>query len=67
MIKAETGMSAKSHIQEYVIQLAKTKLLGTNETISEIAYSLGFEYPQRFNKLFKSKVGQSPSAYRNVN
>jgi len=67
LIKAETGMSAKSHIQEYVIQLAKTKLLGTNETISEIAYSLGFEYPQGFNKLFKSKVGQSPSAYRNVN
>ena len=67
LIKAETGMSAKSHIQEYVIQLAKTKLSGTNETISEIAYSLGFEYPQGFNKLFKSKVGQSPSAYRNVN
>ena len=67
LIKSETGMSAKSHIQEYVIQLAKTKLLGTNDTISEIAYSLGFEYPQGFNKLFKAKVGQSPSSFRSVN
>lgn len=67
LIKSEMGMSAKNYIQEYVIDLAKTKLLSTNESVSEIAYSLGFEYPQGFNKLFKSRVGISPSNYRNVN
>lgn len=67
LIKSETGISAKSHIQEYVIDLAKTKLLGSNDSVSEIAYSLGFEYPQGFNKLFKAKVGSSPTAYRKMN
>lgn len=67
MIKSETGMSAKNHIQEYVIGLAKTKLLSTNDSVSEIAYSLGFEYPQGFNKFFKSRVGSSPTSYRSVN
>ena len=67
LLKSETGRSAKDHINEYVIEKAKTKLLGSNESISQIAYSLGFEYPQGFNKLFKTKVGMSPSQYRNLN
>ncbi|TMU55133.1 helix-turn-helix domain-containing protein [Flagellimonas algicola] len=67
LIKSETGKSAKEHIQEYVIERAKTKLLGSSEDVSQIAYSLGYEYPQGFNKLFKSKVGLSPSQYRNLN
>ena len=67
LIKSETGISAKEHIQEYVVEKAKNKLLGTNEGISQIAFSLGFEYPQGFNKLFKSKVGINPSQYRNLN
>ena len=67
LIKSETGRSAKDHIQEYVIEKAKTKLLGSNEAIGQIAYSLGFEYPQGFNKLFKARVGISPSKYRNLN
>lgn len=64
LLKAETGRNAKEHIQEYVIEKAKTQLLSSEEGISQIAYSLGFEYPQSFNKLFKAKVGLSPSQYR---
>ncbi|MDC1011912.1 helix-turn-helix domain-containing protein [Flavobacteriaceae bacterium] len=61
------GRSAKDHINDYVIEKAKTLLLGSNESVSQIAYSLGFEYPQGLNKLFKAKVGISPSEYRNLN
>lgn len=67
LIKSETGRSAKDQINDYVIEKAKNQLLGSNESISRIGYSLGFEYPQGFNKLFKSKVGISPSEYRNLN
>ncbi|MEL7422093.1 MAG: helix-turn-helix transcriptional regulator [Bacteroidota bacterium] len=67
LIRAETGRSAKEHIHEFVIEKAKNRLVGSREGISEIAYDLGFEYPQGFNKLFKSKVGVSPSQYRNLN
>ncbi len=67
LLKNETGKSAKELIQEYVIDKAKTKIIGSNETMSQIAYSLGFEYPQSFNKIFKAKTGMSPSDYRNLN
>ncbi|MCI4669556.1 MAG: AraC family transcriptional regulator [Bacteroidia bacterium] len=67
LIKLETGRSAKDHIQYYIIEKAKTKLLGSEDTMSEIAYSLGFEYPQGLNKLFKAKTGMSPSQYRSLN
>lgn len=67
LIKNETGRSAKDHLQEFLIEKAKTKIIGTNQSISEIAYSFGFEYPQGFNRLFKSKTGMSPKEYRNQN
>lgn len=67
LLRTETGRSAKELINEYVIEKAKTRLLGSNESVSEIAYSLGFEYPQGLNKIFKAKVGLSPSQYRNLN
>ncbi len=67
LIKNETGRNAKDHIQDYIIEKAKTKIVGTNESVSEIAYALGFEYPQGFNKLFKARTGMSPSKYRNLN
>ena len=67
LLKIETGSSAKDHIHSYLIEKAKTTLLNSNSTISEIAFGLGFEYPQHFSKLFKGKVGFSPSAYRNLN
>ena len=67
LIKNETGRSAKDHIHDYIIEKAKTTIVGSNETITEIAYNLGFEYPQSFNKLFKAKTGMSPREYRNLN
>ena len=67
LIKSETGRSAKEQINDYVIEKAKNELLGSNDSISQIAYGLGFEYPQGLNKLFKAKVGISPSQYRNLN
>ena len=67
LIKKETGHSPKDHINEYVVDLAKNLLLGTEQSISEIAYDLGFNYPHYFTRLFKSKTGQTPVQYRNQN
>ncbi|GAA5219974.1 helix-turn-helix domain-containing protein [Membranihabitans marinus] len=67
LLKAETGKSLIEHIHLHIVDIAKNDLLGTNITISQIAYSLGFEYPQHFSKVFKEKVGMSPSKYRSLN
>lgn len=64
MVKKETGKTAQEHIQEKVIDLAKERILGEEETVSQIAYSLGFQYPQHFCRLFKKRVGCTPGAYR---
>ena len=66
VLKNETGISAKQHINDFLIEKAKTKILGTNNSISEIAYDFGFEYPQSFTKLFKSKTGYTPSQFRDL-
>ncbi len=63
-LKKETGKSAKEHINLFIIEKAKDKLIGTSESISQIAYDLGFEYPQHFSKMFKKQTGKSPKAYR---
>lgn len=67
LIKKESGKSVQEHIHYRLIEKAKTKLLNTTNSISEIANELGFEYPQYFSKIFKSKTGLSPVEYRNVN
>ena len=67
LLKLETGRSAKDHIHSYIIEKAKTLLLNSNSAVSEVAYDLGFEYPQHFSKLFRAKTGNSPSEYRNMN
>ena len=67
MLRKETGKSAQEHIYNFLIDKAKTRLLASGETVSQIAYELGFEYPQHFSKLFKSKTGISPAEYRKVN
>lgn len=64
MLKAETGKSLIEHIHLYIIEQAKISLLSSNFSTSEIAYSLGFKYPQHFSKLFKVKTGMSPIKYR---
>lgn len=67
LLKKETGKTAKEHIHLYVVDKAKNILLNSSDSVSEIAYSLGFEYPQHFSNLFKSKTGISPRDYRNTN
>lgn len=63
-LKKETGKTTTEHLQLYLIDEAKNILLKPNKSISEVAYELGFEYPQYFSRLFKKKEGLSPSAYR---
>lgn len=67
LLRKETGKNAQEHIHAYIIDKAKTKLLGSVEPVSSIAYDLGFEYPQHFSKIFKAKTGMSPSEYRGLN
>lgn len=64
MFKKETGKSPQEYIQEKVIELAKERISGTADTVGQIAYSLGFQYPQHFCRLFKKRVGYTPSEYR---
>ncbi|USD67608.1 AraC family transcriptional regulator [Vibrio sp. SCSIO 43136] len=63
-LKAETGKSAKEWIQLLIIDEAKERLLDPDLSVSTIAYQLGFEYPQYFARLFKNKVGVTPTQYR---
>lgn len=67
LIKKETGKSAQEYIQSKVIDVAKEKIFEVDKSISEVAYGLGFKYPQHFTRLFKQKVGVSPNEYRNIN
>ncbi len=67
LLKKETGKNAKAHIDDFLINKAKNRLLGSMESVSEIAYDLGYEYSQHFSKIFKSKTGMSPSEYRTIN
>ncbi|GGH63759.1 AraC-like DNA-binding protein [Filimonas zeae] len=64
MLRSLTGRSAQLHIQEKVIEKAKEYLSVTSLSVAEIAYQLGFEYPQSFNKMFKKKMNISPLEYR---
>jgi len=63
----ETGVSAQEYIQTKVIEVAKKRLFDVDKSISEIAYELGFRYPQHFTRLFKQRTGLTPNEYRTVN
>jgi len=65
LLRALTGQNTQQHIHNKLIEKAKDILSTTSLSVSEIAYRLGFEYPQSFNKLFKSKTDLSPLEYRN--
>ena len=67
MIKKETGKTPQEHIQEKVIELAKEYITETDETVSQIAYTLGFQYPQHLCRMFKKRVGCTPNEYRMQN
>jgi AraC family transcriptional regulator, transcriptional activator of pobA len=64
LIKKETGKTAQEYIQLKLIDAAKELLFDINKPISEVAFDLGFKYPQHFTRLFKQKVGVSPNEYR---
>lgn len=67
LVKKETGKSAKEYVQAKIIELAKERLFDAEKSVSEVAYELGFKYPQHFSRLFKQRVGCSPNAFRNLN
>lgn len=64
MLRSLTGQSAQQHIHDRLIEKAKETLSTTRLTIAEIAYQLGFEHPQSFNKLFKRHTNLSPNGFR---
>lgn len=66
LLKKETGKSTLEHIHYEVINKAKTLLVSNDDSVAEIAFQLGFEYPQYFSRLFKKKVGITPSKYRSL-
>ena len=64
LIKKETGKSAHEFIQLKLIDVAKEKMAGEKKSVSEIAYSLGYKYPQHFTRVFKQQTGVTPLEYR---
>lgn len=67
LVKKETGQSAKEYILNRTIEEAKNRIYENNKTVNEIAYGLGFKYPQHFTRLFKQKVGCTPNEFRGLN
>lgn len=67
LLRKETGKSAKDYITDKLIDVAKEKMYQPGKSVSEIAYELGFKYPQHFTRFFKQQVGQTPNEYRSLN
>lgn len=67
LIKKETGKTAQEYIHLKIINLAKDRIFDGDKSISEIAYDLGFKYPQHFTRMFKKSTGFSPNEYRMSN
>lgn len=64
LLKKETGKTAKDHINEFLVEKAKDLLIGSDDSISGIAYTLGFNYPHYFSRMFKTITGMTPQEYR---
>lgn len=64
LLRKETGHNAQEYLHYHLIETAKIRLCSTTQSVSQIAYELGFEYPQYFSRLFKRKTGISPKEYR---
>ena len=64
LIRKATDKSVLEHIHLEIINIAKTRLLNSDQSVSEIAFDLGFEYSQYFSRLFKKKTGVTPNEYR---
>jgi len=66
LIKKETGKSAHEFIQLKLIDEAKERIFDASKSVSEIAYRLGFKYPQHFSRVFKQYTGVTPQEYRST-
>jgi len=64
VVKRLTGRTAQEHILSRLIDMGKEMLIGTDKSVSDIAYDLGFQYPQHFSRFFKNKVGLTPKEFR---
>ena len=64
LLRKETGLSALKHIQQKTLETAKERVFNTRKSVSEIAYELGFQYPQHFTRWFKKQMGCTPNEYR---
>lgn len=64
LVKKETGKTAQEYIQWKVIDVAKERISDPGKSVSQVAYELGFKYPQHFTRLFKQQVGSTPNEYR---
>lgn len=64
LIKKETGKSAQEYVQQKIMDTAKDMLTNSEKSVSEIAYALGYQYPQYFSRAFKKLTGCTPSEYR---
>ena len=67
LLSKETGRSAKEHINDFLMGKAKNLLISSTDSVSGIAYSLGFNYPHYFSRIFKKKTGKTPQEYRQMN
>ena len=67
LVKKETGKTAMEYLQAKLINVAKERIFDTEKTVSQVAYELGFKYPQHFARLFKQQVGHTPLEYRSMN
>lgn len=67
LVKKETGRSAQEYIQAKIMDVAKERIFDLSKSVSEVAYEMGFKYPNHFSRMFKNSTGQSPNEYRNLN
>ena len=67
LIKKETGKTPQEHIRLKLTDQAKDLILGSDLSISQIAYELGFQYPQHLTRLFKKTTGLTPNEYKRLN
>jgi AraC-like DNA-binding protein len=67
LIKKSTGKTAQEYIHNKIIEVAKAKLFETDKTVNQVAFELGFKYPQHFTRFFKQQVGATPKGYQHLN
>ncbi|MCH5219205.1 MAG: helix-turn-helix transcriptional regulator [Muribaculaceae bacterium] len=66
LVKKETGRTAQEYIRSYAVEVSKEKILDPHKSISQVAFDMGFQYPQHFTRIFKKIVGQTPVEYRST-